>query len=90
MTKSTLKRLGQLWKIKCTIRNLQVDEPQEEEWHQKHKLVTHVKKQLEEQKRGFLKSKVNYSLIADFIIESWDTQSYQALHLGIKDIVCTN
>ncbi|MBT4384127.1 hypothetical protein HOD30_00070 [Candidatus Peregrinibacteria bacterium] len=87
MNKPTLKRLGQLWRIQEELHNLWVQKNYDNETAHKIKLVTKVKKNLEEQKRGFMSKRVSYSKIADFIILHYEELGAQALHDGIVALV---
>ena len=84
MNKRDLKRLGKLWEIESGIygscKVLCGDSLN------KYKLVHKIKKQLEEQKRGFLKSKIPYGAMADFIIENIERMNYGNLLKGITHI----
>ena len=79
MNKSTLKQLGQLHEIKRILHNQAVDSSFQGDPVQKLNLVVKVAKQLEEQKRGFSKSKINYAEMANTIIKHYAEVDYLTL-----------
>jgi hypothetical protein len=85
MNKRDLKRLGALWKLENTLHNEWVDAGYTEELQSKIEVVHKVKKQLEEQKRGFLKSKIPYALMADFIVDNISLSTLE-LKQGLMDL----
>ena len=87
MNKKTLKQLGTLHDIVIQLHNEYVDLHYEDEALQKLKLVKKIAKCLEEQKRGKLKTSLDYSYMADFLIMNADVLSYSDLHKGIMAIV---
>jgi len=62
------------------------ENPHHQEWKNKYQLVRKIKKNLEEQKRGFLKSKVPYSEMAEAVLEFVESENYQDLHKRITTI----
>ena len=86
MNKRTLRRLGALWRIEIALYNLSVVATSTTEDMNKYKLVRKVKKQLEEQQRGFLKSLVPYSKMADYITENIEDMNYDILLKEITHI----
>lgn len=89
MNKRTLVRLGKLWKIETKIYNSCKSVALVGDSLDKYKLVRKIKKQLEEQKRGFLKSDIPYGEMADSIIKNIEDMNYDSLlkeitHIAIK------
>lgn len=64
-----------------------MDKGYDDDTAHKIKLVTKVKKQLEEQKRGFVSKRVPYSKMADFIIQNYREMSGKALHEGVTELI---
>lgn len=90
MNKSDLKRLGSLWKLQEKLHNEWVDSGYSEELCTKINMVKKIKKQLEEQKRGFLKSKVPYYKMADFLVDNALMLSTLRLQEGLISIFTQN
>ncbi len=86
MNKKSLKRLGKLWEIETNIYNSCQSVALVGESLNKYKLVRKVKKQLEEQQRGFLKSTIPYGGMADFIIYNIENMNYDTLLKEITHI----
>lgn len=87
MSKLVLKRIGKL----CKAIDIVFDEwvkshYTSQEAQMKLVLLKKVKKQLEEQKRGFLKSKVNYSAMAEYLGENYQ-KSYSELQKKITKLI---
>lgn len=87
MNKKTLKQLGTLHEMIIQAHNDWVSLHYEEQALLKLQLLKKVAKQLEEQKRGKLKSSLNYSLMAAYLIANASISPYSDLHKGIMDIV---
>lgn len=85
MNKRDLKRLGSLWKLENKLYNDWVDAGYTEELKDKIEVVRKVKKQLEEQKRGFLKTKIPYAQMADFIVDNISLSTLE-LKKGLMDL----
>jgi hypothetical protein len=89
MDKENLSRVGKLWRIESKIYNSCQAVALFGDSLNKYKLVCKIKKQLEEQKRGLLKSDIPYGEMADFIIENIDHMKYDTLlkeitHIALK------
>lgn len=89
MNKRDLKRLGALWKLENTLHNDWVDAGYTEELQGKIEVVHKIKKQLEEQKRGFLKTKIPYAHMADFIVDNIELSTSE-LKKGLIDLFLKN
>lgn len=89
MNKRDLKRLGALWKLENMLHNEWVDAGYTEELRSKIEVVHKIKKQLEEQKRGFLKSKVPYARMADFVVDNIALSTAE-LKKGLMDLFLEN
>ena len=87
MEKSTLRLLGRLLVIEEELWNQISDYPHVEEWQNKYLLVRKIKKNLEEQKRGFLKSKIPYQEMAEVALEFVESENYRDLHKRVMGIV---
>jgi len=87
MNKATLKKLGGLCKaIDVVFEEWVVSKYQSQEAQLKLTLLKKIKKQLEEQKRGFIKSRIDYSAIADYLIENYATMPYGTLLEGVSKL----
>jgi hypothetical protein len=86
MNKQTLTRLGKLWQLESKLYNDSLKDPLNDDLKKKHTLVKKVKKNLEEQKRGFLKSKIPYSEMADYIVTNIHNMSFSNLHKNVCTI----
>jgi hypothetical protein len=89
MNKRDLKRLGALWQLETTLHDDWVDSGYSEELKSKIEVVHKIKKQLEEQKRGFLKSKVPYAKMADFVVDNVALSTME-LKKGLMDLFLEN
>lgn len=87
MTKRILILLGKLEDCKLRYYNRWIDEGYSEELYRKLRLISKISSQLEEQQRGFLKSKIAYDRCAEWLIGNTEQLSYQKLHQGIMEIV---
>ena len=87
MKKEVLIQLGKLTNICELTHNEWVDSGHTNEEHLlKIQLFKKVQKQLEEQNRGFLKSKVTYFTISEYLIENYKL-SYSELHKKVIELV---
>lgn len=89
MNINTLKQLGTLHEMIIQAHNNWVSVHYEEQALLKLQLLKKVAKNLEEQKRGKLKSQVPYEKMADFLIEHAYKLSYMELHKKIMSIALT-
>ena len=87
MNKSTLKQLGLLHGIIIKLHNEWVTDHYSEETSFKLQLIKKITKNLEEQKRGFLKSKLPYGVAADFLIENYSLLSASELLKAVQKIL---
>jgi septal ring factor EnvC (AmiA/AmiB activator) len=80
MNKMILQQLGDLTDVVQQLHNIWVDSNYDnKEVIKKINLLNKVKKQLENQKRGTLKSKVNYSRMAHYLIVRSTKTNYPLL-----------
>jgi len=87
MNKETLTQLGTLSRIAGTVYDVMASEHFENKaTMQKYNLILKVKKQLEEQSRGFLKSTIPYNKWAEYLIHFYQAQSFKELTTNLLKI----
>ena len=80
MKKSALRLLGRLLAMEEELWNQLAENPHSQELRNKYRLVRKIKKGLEEKSRGFLKTKVPYTQMAETILEFAKEENYEDLH----------
>ena len=87
MNKKTLVQLGSLCQAIDEVFNEWIKSGYSDDAiQQKLKLLKKVKKQLEEQKRGKLKSRIDYSDMADYVLERYRA-SYTEIYAGLAKYI---
>lgn len=87
MQKKTLCLLGRLLAMEEALWNQLAENPRSNELQNKYRLVRKIKRNLEEQGRGFLKSKVHYDKMAEAVLKSVKQESYVNLHKKVMEVV---
>jgi hydroxymethylglutaryl-CoA reductase len=86
MNKRTVRLLGQLLAVKVKI--WKEERHSIEEWANKLKLLDHIFEQIEENARGFKKSKLPYELVGAFLIEGENYKlPYSEIHEAVTEIL---